>query len=120
MMHDALRGGVFAALYAARQGDRALEDEVARRKAELARTDDRMRFALKAGRIGSWTLDLADRRLEASDICKENFGRSAGEPFPYEDIPVLTASFAAGVALAEEGITVTAGVASVESSNVIA
>lgn len=64
----------------------ALEDEVARRKAELARTDDRMRFALKAGRIGSWTLDLADRRLEASDICKENFGRSASEPFPYEEL----------------------------------
>nr|WP_137830220.1 HWE histidine kinase domain-containing protein [Methylobacterium sp. L1A1] len=64
----------------------ALEDEVARRKEELARTGDRMRFALKAGRIGSWTLDLADRRLDASDICKENFGRVAGDPFDYDDL----------------------------------
>jgi PAS domain S-box-containing protein len=60
--------------------------EVARRKVELARTEERMRFALKAGRIGSWTLDLADRRLEASDICKENFGRNVADPFGYDDL----------------------------------
>ena len=69
------------------QADRdALEREVALRKHELARIDERMRFALKAGRFGTWTLDLADRRLEASDICKENFGRAVVEAFSYEDL----------------------------------
>ncbi|MCJ2068607.1 PAS domain S-box protein [Methylobacterium sp. J-030] len=69
------------------QADRdALEQEVALRKDELARIEERMRFALKAGRFGTWTLDLADRRLEASAICKENFGRAVGEAFSYDDL----------------------------------
>lgn len=41
---------------------------------------------LKAGRFGTWTLDLADRRLVASDICKENFGRNVTDPFSYPEL----------------------------------
>ena len=69
------------------QRDReALEREVERRTGDLTRSEERLRFILKAGRFGSWTLDLADMRLVASDACKENFGRAPGEPFSYEDL----------------------------------
>ncbi|SDA22397.1 PAS domain S-box-containing protein [Methylobacterium sp. UNC378MF] len=69
------------------QRDRAvLEQEVERRTSELTRSEERLRFILKAGRFGSWTLDLAEMRLAASETCKENFGRSAGDPFSYEDL----------------------------------
>ncbi|MGU3467902.1 HWE histidine kinase domain-containing protein [Methylobacterium sp. C33D] len=69
------------------QRDReALEQEVERRTSDLTRSEERLRFILKAGRFGSWTLDLADMRLVASDTCKENFGWAPGEPFSYEDL----------------------------------
>lgn len=64
----------------------ALEREVERRSAELVRSEDRVRFILNAGRFGLWTLDLADRRLMSSDICKENFGRDRSDPFTYDDL----------------------------------
>ncbi|MDR7037277.1 MULTISPECIES: HWE histidine kinase domain-containing protein [Methylobacterium] len=69
------------------QRDRdALEQEVERRASDLRHSEDRLRFMLKAGRFGTWTLDLADRRLVASDMCKRNFGRSGRDPFTYEDL----------------------------------
>lgn len=69
------------------QRDRdALEAEVERRSAELTRNEDRLRFIIKAGRMGIWTLDLTDLRLVASAICKENFGRRASDPFSYDDL----------------------------------
>ncbi|GEP09245.1 signal transduction histidine kinase [Methylobacterium gnaphalii] len=69
------------------QKDRdALEREVERRTSDLTRSEERMKFALKAGRFGSWTLDLTELRLVASDGCKENFGRDASEPFGYDEL----------------------------------
>ncbi len=74
------------------QRDRdALEQEVERRTLDLTRSEDRLRFIVKAGRFGSWTLDLSDMRLVASDVCKENFGREVDDPFSYDE---LTASVA--------------------------
>ncbi|MFT4026113.1 MAG: PAS domain-containing protein [Novosphingobium sp.] len=63
-----------------------LESEVARRDAELIASEQRLRFALKAGRMGSWSLNIETQRLMASDGCKENFGRPIGGPFSYEDL----------------------------------
>lgn len=63
-----------------------LETEVARRDAELRASDERLRFALKAGRMGSWSLDLTSHTMIASEGCKENFGRSVDDPFSYEDL----------------------------------
>lgn len=69
------------------QRDRdALESEVVRRNEELRQSEARLRFMIKAGRLGTWSLNLADRRLIASDECKRNFGRPAGDPFTYEDL----------------------------------
>lgn len=63
-----------------------LESEVARRDAELIASEQRLRFALKAGQMGSWSLDIQSQRMIASDGCKENFGRPVNEPFSYEDL----------------------------------
>jgi PAS domain S-box-containing protein len=69
------------------QRDRdALEQEVERRTSDLTRTEERLRFIHKAARLGSWTLDLADMRLLASDAFKRHFGRGPDEPFTYEDL----------------------------------
>lgn len=63
-----------------------LESEVARRDAELIASEQRLRFALKAGRMGSWSLDIKTERMIASEGCKENFGRSPSDPFTYADL----------------------------------
>ncbi len=69
------------------QRDRdALEEEVARRNEELRHAEDRLQFMLKAGRFGTWALNLAEGRLLASEVCKLNFGRDPAKPFSYEDL----------------------------------
>lgn len=69
------------------QRDRdALEVEAERRAADLSRSEERLRFTLKAGRLGSWTLDLDAMRLMASEECKRNFGRNPSEPFSYAQL----------------------------------
>lgn len=50
----------------------------------LALSEERLRFTQEAGRIGSWTLDLATMSLDASEGCKANFGRDRLAPFTYE------------------------------------
>ena len=69
------------------QEDRdALEKEVERRSIDLVRSEERLRFILEAGRFGLWTLDVPNRRLMASDVCKGNFGRSPADLFTYDDL----------------------------------
>ena len=67
------------------QRDRdALEAEVGKRALDLSRSEERLRFTLQAGRLGSWTLDLDARRLMASDECRRIFGVNPGDPFGYD------------------------------------
>ena len=47
---------------------------------------ERLRFALRAGRLGSWELDVETFELRASDACKGVFGRAPDEPFDYADL----------------------------------
>ncbi|WP_010162859.1 PAS domain-containing protein [Sphingomonas sp. PAMC 26617] len=42
-------------------------------------------FTLKAARFGTWSLEIATKRLTASETCKEIFGRPVDQPFSYED-----------------------------------
>ncbi|WP_374472373.1 sensor histidine kinase [Phenylobacterium sp.] len=51
-----------------------------------ARTRERLQFALQAGRLGSWELDVETRAYEASDLCKANYGRRPDEAFGFEDL----------------------------------
>jgi PAS domain S-box-containing protein len=66
------------------QRDRdALEAEVERRSQDLAYAEESMKFMLKAGRLGTWALDLTDQCLTTSELCRINFGRKPDEPFDY-------------------------------------
>ena len=59
----------------------ALTELEHRRKAE-----ERLKFALDSGRMGSWDLDVATRAYEASDLCKVNYGRRPDETFTFADL----------------------------------
>ncbi|RAK60427.1 hypothetical protein DJ021_11735 [Phenylobacterium hankyongense] len=47
---------------------------------------ERLLFALDAGRLGSWELDVETRAYEASDICKANYGRPPDVEFGFDDL----------------------------------
>lgn len=64
----------------------ALEMEIQRRVADLAESEERLRFTLSAGGLGTWTLDIPHQRLVASKICKANFGRAPADSFSYRDL----------------------------------
>lgn len=59
----------------------ALEELDQRRRAE-----ERLKFALDSGRMGSWDLDVATRAYEASDLCKANYGRRPDQTFTFADL----------------------------------
>ncbi len=52
-----------------------------RGRAALRQSEQQLEFALQAGRLGSWELDLATKRLTASDVFRANFGLGAGDAF---------------------------------------
>ncbi|WP_244173352.1 hybrid sensor histidine kinase/response regulator [Caballeronia temeraria] len=56
------------------------------RMLELHEGEARLRTALTAGQLGSWTLDLATRTLSASATCKAIFGRRETDSFTYADL----------------------------------
>lgn len=53
---------------------------------ELNESEDRLRLALAAGRLGAWELDLRSEHLVVSATCKANFGRGPDEPFSFADL----------------------------------
>ena len=64
----------------------SLEQEVQRRAMDLAASEERLRFTLNAGGLGTWTFDIQHKRLVASAICKANFGRSPTDTLGYDDL----------------------------------
>ena len=81
----------------------SLAAEVAQRDADLAAHNARLRLALKAGALGTWTLDLPEQELTASSGCKQIFGRPLDRPFTMaelfscihpEDLPAVQADIA--------------------------
>ncbi|MES3029485.1 MAG: ATP-binding protein [Pseudomonadota bacterium] len=65
----------------------------ARRRQYLARdqltdqvkAEEQLRFALEAGHLGSWELDLETQHLTASKLAKAHFGRAADEALTLDD-----------------------------------
>lgn len=51
---------------------------------ERTQAQERLAFALKAGRLGAWEFEVDTRSLSASDICKENFGQPVDRPFTFQ------------------------------------
>ncbi|TCP95876.1 PAS domain S-box-containing protein [Sphingomonas sp. PP-F2F-A104-K0414] len=64
----------------------ALEAEVERRIAELQESEQRLQFALDAGRLGSWSINLDTYRLTASAECKRICGRAPTDPLTLDEL----------------------------------
>lgn len=61
------------------------EVEMQRRIADLTASEERLNFTLKAGGLGTWTLDIPTERLVCSALCKLNFGRNPADHFTFLD-----------------------------------
>jgi PAS domain S-box-containing protein len=64
----------------------ALEAEVERRIAEVQESEQRFQFALDAGRLGSWSINLDTYRLTASAQCKRICGRAPTDPLTLDEL----------------------------------
>jgi len=53
---------------------------------DQAKAEAQLRFALDAGHLGAWDLDLDSRGLTTSQQTKAHFGRAADEPLTLDDI----------------------------------
>ena len=51
---------------------------------KLRESEARLNFALNAGKLGTWEVDLSTMSMTCSDQCKANFGRTSNAPFTYE------------------------------------
>jgi PAS domain S-box-containing protein len=72
------------------QEDRAmLAAEVAAREVALAEREARLKLALRAGGLGTWTMDPVTYELTASPSCKANFDYAPDEPLAFADIAAL-------------------------------
>lgn len=63
-----------------------LETEVADRTAELDASEQTLRLALEAGRLGIWTIDLLTSELSASAECKHICGRTPDQSLTLDDL----------------------------------
>ncbi|MBV9881014.1 MAG: PAS domain-containing protein [Gemmatirosa sp.] len=64
-------------------------EEVAARlgaAAALRDSDDRLQLALRAGGLGTWSLDLRTEVLQTSARCREHFGRTPSQSLTYADV----------------------------------
>jgi len=55
-----------------------------RAKQALEQSEQRLRIALDAARLGAWQFDLASGRVECTELCKANFGLTPDEELSYE------------------------------------
>jgi len=104
VVHAALR---------ARQNQYEIRDAMVERERQahlLRDREERLAFALSAGRLGAWELDLASEELMCSDLCKASFGRPPEQPFTYDDLraaihPDDRARVLAGIRNTLDGVT---------------
>lgn len=65
---------------------RARQFDARSRMEALDEGERRLQTALKAGRLGSWELDLASNVLTTSSTCRAIFGRGEDDGFSYADL----------------------------------
>jgi PAS domain S-box-containing protein len=75
-----------AAVVRAAVRGRRRQYEARSRLEELSEGEQRLQLALKAGQLGSWTLDIDGMVLHASESCLAHFGRRPEDLFTYEDL----------------------------------
>jgi PAS domain S-box-containing protein len=64
----------------------ALMAEVAGRLRAQKESEERLRFAAQAGRLGFWELDTRTGTLETSPACRQHFGADPDAPLSYADL----------------------------------
>lgn len=69
----------------------ALETDLINRVMDLGAAEERLGFALRAGRLGAWTLDIASGRLVASSIFRENFGYRPADSIAFDELSTAIA-----------------------------
>ena len=75
---------------AARELELKAEIAGAEARAALSHTEQQLEFALSAGRLGSWEVDLSTGMYTISDYCRINFGLGPDDPFDhFEDVAAL-------------------------------
>jgi PAS domain S-box-containing protein len=57
-----------------------------RSRAAIAEGDERLKFAVAAGRLGFWELTFPERGLIASPLCKTNLGLAPDAPLDYDGL----------------------------------
>jgi PAS domain S-box-containing protein len=88
-----LRARVDGAVKLARQRREAAQREqdlrtqiaIERGRAALSQSEQQLEFALQAGRMGSWELEIATGRVKASEYCRTIFGLSVEHAFDRRD-----------------------------------
>jgi PAS domain S-box-containing protein len=75
------------ALRLSREMEAAAQLEIAaqRSRAALRQSEQQLEFALHAGRLGSWAVDLETGALTASEFFRANFGLGPDDPLARED-----------------------------------
>ncbi|PQA91758.1 hypothetical protein SAMN05421796_103111 [Chryseobacterium piscicola] len=56
------------------------------KKQELETLNQQYEMALKAGQLGTYTLDLVTGKMICSEVCKNNYGRLKNDLFNFEDL----------------------------------
>jgi PAS domain S-box-containing protein len=70
--------------------DRRVEEARLREAEEaLRRSDEKLRVALAAARLGTWERDLRTGVLNASEICKMNLGLAPDAPLTFEQLQAM-------------------------------
>jgi len=78
-----------AALRLSQQAEAEAQIAIAteRGRAALRQSEQQLELALRAGRLGTWVLDLQTQRLAASEFFRANFGLGSDDPFDgYADL----------------------------------
>jgi PAS domain S-box-containing protein len=57
-----------------------------RAEERLRASEEQLRLAVGAAKLGLWSLELRTLEMTCSDGCKENYGRRPGDPFTYADL----------------------------------
>ncbi|MDB5804081.1 MAG: histidine kinase [Betaproteobacteria bacterium] len=53
---------------------------------DIEETERHLRLALRAGRLGSWELDLANNTFSTSELCRINFGHAPDSNLSYQEL----------------------------------
>jgi PAS domain S-box-containing protein len=59
---------------------------LARAEQNLRDSEERVRLAVRTGKLGVWDVDLQTHELTCSVLCKANFGRAPGDSFTHVDL----------------------------------